>query len=268
MQLYQPLQPPKLENQILDTNYRYREFTPSKNLEEYVSCYWTIDYRASETSKLHRIIPDACVDIIFDLRSSSFSKAAFVTGLMTTFEVVNLTHHYSLFGIRFFAETLHYFLKYPAGVFSEDHVFLEEILGDGITLTVEEIVTSVGLSKVIETVEKELMKCLLKNESKVNNLLKISIQKMYEDQGNLSIRSLAEKLNYSERNIRRTFQKELGVSSKEFLNIIRFQSLLHEIYRGSKLRFTDLAPKFGYYDQSHFIHHFKRYYGKLPTQIG
>jgi AraC-like DNA-binding protein len=89
---------------------------------------------------------------------------------------------------------------------------------------------------------------------------------MYEYQGNLSISSLAERINYSERSIRRTFQEFLGINPKEFMNIIRFQNALRGMTESPK-RFTDLASTYGYYDQSHFIHHFKRYYGKLPTQI-
>lgn len=67
--------------------------------------------------------------------------------------------------------------------------------------------------------------------------------------------------------LRRTFQKELGVGPKELLDIIRFQSLLRERYKRTQSSFTDIAVKFGYYDQPHFIHHFKRYYGLAPNQV-
>ncbi|OPA80965.1 hypothetical protein BVG16_01045 [Paenibacillus selenitireducens] len=63
--------------------------------------------------KLHRVIPDGCVDIIFDLRSTSFSQGAFVTGLMTSFETMSLTRNYSLFGIRFFADQVRQFIENP-----------------------------------------------------------------------------------------------------------------------------------------------------------
>ncbi|WP_408004882.1 DUF6597 domain-containing transcriptional factor [Radiobacillus kanasensis] len=71
-------------------------------MKSYVACYWTLDFHKSNTNKLHRIILDGCADIIFDLRSPSLSKGAFVVGLMTKFEVINLSQNHSLLGIRFF----------------------------------------------------------------------------------------------------------------------------------------------------------------------
>lgn len=83
----------------------------------------------------------------------------------------------------------------------------------------------------------------------------------------MTIGSLAEKVNYSERNLRRIFQSELGVSPKELIRIIQFQSLLQELFRGTEATFTDVALKYGYYDQSHVIKNFKAYYGVSPRHI-
>jgi AraC-like DNA-binding protein len=228
MRVYLPLQPPTLQNELLVSNYRYREFLPSKGLESYVACYWTVDTFASDKNHLHRIIPDGCVDIIFDLKAPSNSKGAFVVGLMTTYETINLTTNYSLFGIRFFSDYARRFLRYPVSELIGYHVFLEEIWGSEAGFIVEEVKSANGISEMIDRVEFILLKFLLQNEPQSDQLLQSSMQYMYASQGTITIRALAEKLNYSERNIRRTFQKELGVSPKEFSGIIRFQSLLQE----------------------------------------
>ncbi|KIV56342.1 hypothetical protein AM501_31130 [Aneurinibacillus migulanus] len=267
MRLYRPLQPPKLQHEVLDSNYRYREYFPSKGLESYVACYWTIDFHAMDTNKLNRIIPDGCVDIIFDLRSPSYSKVAFVAGLMTKFEIINLSQNHFLFGIRFFSETVHYFLRNPVSSFIGNRVFLEDIWGNEAIFMVEEIIAATEISEIIEKVELKLIKCLLLNEVNADGLLQKSMQYIYDHQGIISVGSLAEKLSYSERNIRRTFQKELGVSPKELISIIRFQNLLQELNNSFPSRFTDITVKYGYYDQSHLIKNFKCFYGMLPTQI-
>ncbi|SFL69547.1 Helix-turn-helix domain-containing protein [Gracilibacillus orientalis] len=267
MQFYVPLQPPILQKELLDSNYQYQEYLPNKNLESYVACYWTVNFHSSEQNKLHRIIPDGCADIIFDLRSSSFSKGAFVVGLMTEFESINLTQKCSLFGIRFYSDTVHHFLRHPVSEFIENHVFLEDIWGREATFITEEIISSNGISRIIEKVELKLMKFLQLSKSKPNYLLQTGLQYIYANNGVISIRSLAEKLHYSERNIRRTFHKELGVSPKELSGIIRFQSVLQELYNSNQYRFTNVAAKYGYSDQSHFINHFKRYYGISPNEI-
>ncbi|MFP3514334.1 DUF6597 domain-containing transcriptional factor, partial [Peribacillus sp. SIMBA_075] len=61
----------------------------------------------------NRVIPDGCVDIIFDLKTTSASKGAFVSGLMRTFELMPIMGHQSLLGIRFYSETAHLFLRNP-----------------------------------------------------------------------------------------------------------------------------------------------------------
>ncbi|MDQ8733927.1 helix-turn-helix transcriptional regulator [Paenibacillus sp. LHD-38] len=267
MQVYLTLQPPTLQSELLDSNYQYREFLPSKGLEPYVACYWTVDSYASDNNKLHRIIPDGCVDIIFDLRALSLSKGAIVAGLMTTFETINLTTNYSLFGIRFFSDKVRQFLRYPVSELTGYNVFLEDIWGREAELIVDEVQSANGVSEMMERVELKLLKVLLNNETQSDQLLQSSMHYMIASQGMISIRNLAEKLSYSERNVRRTFQKELGVSPKELLGIIRFQCLLQELNKGTLSHFTDIAVKYGYYDQPHFIHNFKRFYGLTPNQV-
>ncbi|MDF2964578.1 MAG: hypothetical protein K0S39_6313 [Paenibacillus sp.] len=266
MRVYIPLQPPSIQSEMLDSNYRYREFLPSKGLESYVACYWTVDSKTSDKNYLHRIIPDGCVDIIFNLRAPSFSKGAFVVGLMTTFETICLSTNHSLFGIRFFSDNVRQFLRYPVSELMGSHVFLADIWGSEAEIIMEQIISAHGISEIIERVELTLLKGLLQNEQS-DQLLQSSMQYMYASQGTVSIRTLAEKLSYSERNIRRTFQKELGVSPKELAGIIRFQCLLQELYKGIPSRFTDIAVKYGYYDQPHFINKFKRLYGLSPNQV-
>ncbi|AJS59441.1 AraC family transcriptional regulator [Paenibacillus sp. IHBB 10380] len=267
MRMYLPIQPSILERDVSDSNYRYQEYLPSRSLESYVACYWTVDVKASDSNKLHRILPDACTDIIFDLRASSFSKGAFVVGLMTDFAVMNLSQTESLFGIRFFSDAVRPFFKYPVSEFIGNHVFLEDIWGKEAALITEEIVSATGVLEIIEKVELILIRMLLLNEFPTDGLLQTGMRYMYDQQGRMSIRTLAEKLSYSERTIRRTFQKELGVSPKELVGIIRFQSLLHELYLTTQSSFTDIAVKYGYYDQPHFIKDFKRYYGMSPNQV-
>ncbi len=52
-----------------------REYNPSENLQPYISCYWTMTSEIKlEEPILHRVIPDGCIDIIFDLNERSYRK--------------------------------------------------------------------------------------------------------------------------------------------------------------------------------------------------
>ncbi|WP_158544152.1 helix-turn-helix domain-containing protein [Cohnella sp. OV330] len=264
---YRTIQSPKLQQELQRPGYNYREYAPCENLVSHVACYWTMDFHADVGNQLHRIIPDGCVDIIVDRRSTSCWKAAFVEGLMTQFEVLSLSQTQSLFGIRFFSESAQSILKFPVSAFIGQHVFLEDIWGGEGLFMVEEVLSVDATSKIIEIVERKLNHLLSFDDTPSNSLLHSSMQYIYAYKGSISPLDLAEKLSFSERHLRRTFDRELGLSPKEMLGIVRFQSMLQELYCGTYSSFTDIAMKYGYYDQSHFIKNFKRYYGMLPKQL-
>lgn len=58
------------------------------------------------------------------------------------------------------------------------------------------------------------------------------------------------------------FQDSLGLSPKEFNNIIRIQAALEELKTNGSL--TSLAYQLGFADQAHFTRTFKRFTGLTP----
>ena len=265
MRLFRPVQPPVLKHSQMSAYYR--EYAPSKWLEHYVACYWTSVTGKIDGDQWNRVIPDGCVDIIFNLKTTSASNGAFVSGLMRTYELMPILGHQSLFGIRFYSETAHLFLRYPISMINGNRVYLEDLWGPGARRIVEGLCEATDIAGRITLIEESLLQLLLRSPIRADGLLETSMQYIYECRGSLTIGTLAEKVNYSERNLRRIFQSELGVSPKELIRIIQFQSLLQELYRGTDATFTDVALKYGYYDQSHVIKNFKTYYGVSPRHI-
>ncbi|UVI33732.1 helix-turn-helix transcriptional regulator [Paenibacillus spongiae] len=186
---------------------------------------------------------------------------------MTQYEATSLSASRSLFGIRLFSDSARHVTAYAVSEFIDRKVLLDDLWGQEASLITERVCTAGDVSDRIERVESKLVDCIRSNECIADHLLRQSMQYMYASRGTISIPALADKLSYSERTIRRTFQQELGISPKELSSIIRFQNLLRELNGGTRSRLTDLALKYGYYDQSHFIRHFKRYYGLAPKQV-
>ncbi|WP_431786003.1 DUF6597 domain-containing transcriptional factor [Paenibacillus lactis] len=268
MRSFNPLQAPMIETSHPDASYSYREFLPSPGLSPYVAAYWTLDVRPSARPPQHRILPDGCVDIIFDLHSRSASECAFVAGVMTVPDAFAITEDHCLFGVRFYSETVRLFTRFPVSEFRNTQVFLHEIWGRDAVEFSESIITAAETSQRIERMESYLWNRLNRADFSLDEpILLHGLRYVYEEKGMLSVKSLSEKLHYSERTVRRAFQKELGISPKEMTDIIRFQYLLRELLHARSFRFPDIAAKYGYYDQSHFIHSFKRFYGASPQQV-
>ncbi|MFD0710471.1 DUF6597 domain-containing transcriptional factor [Paenibacillus sp. GCM10027626] len=261
---YRPLQPPRLERNMLHTGFSYREYPPCEKLAAYIACYWTIE---SRVSAVNRVIPDGCVDIIIDRYSPSPWRAAFIEGLMTRYDEISLSEPQSLFGIRFYAEKAQTLLKCPVTAFIGHRLFLEEVWGAEALEMIEEILLASTDRDMIGVADRTFLRLLSKNDEPANQLLHAGMQYLYASNGTLSVSALADKLSFSERHIRRTFERELGVSPKEIASIVKFQSMLQELHNSATYSFAAIAMKYGYYDQSHFIKSFKRFYGLLPTQL-
>jgi AraC-like DNA-binding protein len=56
---------------------------------------------------------------------------------------------------------------------------------------------------------------------------------IFETDGEISVKELAEKIVWNERQINRYFNKQLGISLKYYCKILRFQASLHHIKDGN-----------------------------------
>ncbi|MHC4619085.1 MAG: DUF6597 domain-containing transcriptional factor, partial [Planctomycetota bacterium] len=71
-------------------------YAPGRHLQPYVESYWTMVSAVELPRSIHhRVIPDGCIDIIFDLSAGSYREAASVVGTMTRPEWRFLKRHSS-----------------------------------------------------------------------------------------------------------------------------------------------------------------------------
>lgn len=260
---YRPLHAPQLQPQLHRQSHSFREFPPSSRLASHVAAYWTVDFQPVPDNPGHRVIPDGCVDMIVDLLAPSSRQAAYVVGLTTQVEVLRFAQTRSVWGIRLYSESARAILKFPLSAFTANRVLLEDLWGREALDWVEKLRSARSIPERIEVVEHQLGRILASTEASPPALVHQSMQYIYEYKGNLSVKDLADKVSFSQRHLRRAFDEELGLSPKEMLGIVRFQSVLEELHGGNYSSLTDLALQHGYYDQSHFAGSIMRYYG-LP----
>ena len=80
----------------------------------------------------------------------------------------------------------------------------------------------------------------------------------------LSVADITDKISLSPRRFIELFDDQVGMTPKVFSHIRRFQRALEEIQRRRNLRWAELAPDCGYYDQAHFICDFKEFCELTP----
>jgi methylphosphotriester-DNA--protein-cysteine methyltransferase len=79
-----------------------------------------------------------------------------------------------------------------------------------------------------------------------------------------SLRELTERIGYSQKHFIGMFKRQVGLTPKRYLKIMRFQKAVQEIERQPALDWTLLAADCGFYDQAHFINDFKLFSGFTP----
>ncbi|PJZ61118.1 hypothetical protein CH376_14770 [Leptospira adleri] len=104
----------------------------------------------------------------------------------------------------------------------------------------------------------------LKKRKESNPYIENVLSKMKNSEGKISISSLCRESGISQSRMERDFRTYIGVSPKEYSDLIRFRKSLSAKNRSKNL--TELAYSSGYYDQAHFIREFKKRTGKTPKQ--
>ena len=83
-----------------------------------------------------------------------------------------------------------------------------------------------------------------------------------------SIRSYCERAGISRRHFERLFNHYVGVSPKNYCQIRQFEMSSRELlYEKNESSLTMVGCDSGYYDQSHFIRHFKEYTTYTPRRF-
>lgn len=77
------------------------------------------------------------------------------------------------------------------------------------------------------------------------------------------IAALTKHIGLSQSALERRFRRAVGVTPRKFASLVRLQRVLRLHEPG--MRLTRLAASAGYFDQSHFIHEFRRFSGVTPS---
>lgn len=80
----------------------------------------------------------------------------------------------------------------------------------------------------------------------------------------LRVSEWAKNLGLSERSLERRMDQFLGISPKNYLDLLRFRRVLESWQQNRNEDLLGIALDAGYFDQSHFIHSFRKYSGQSP----
>ncbi len=113
----------------------------------------------------------------------------------------------------------------------------------------------------------EFVKLLHSNRLPEIKWLDKTLLKIYSLGGKVSQENLAEKAEISLRHFRRKFKEVIGVPPKYFCKVVQLNTIFEMLNGGNTEKLHHLALDCGYYDQAHFINHFKKLIGHSPNSF-
>lgn len=93
-----------------------------------------------------------------------------------------------------------------------------------------------------------------------------SIEKIRSTSGTISIKEIYSTLNVSKSKLEQHFNKEIGLTPKEFCKIEKINCFINTYKEAEGLSLTELTYQCGYYDQSHLIKDFKYFLDTSPKK--
>ena len=241
---------------------KYSEAAPHPALSKYVDAYWTAT-GSSKTVAVEKILPDGCVDIIFNVGNDCYTDngavlmnnaKAYLVGTMTRFKETEMDSSTRLLGVRFKPGTFLGFFNYAP---------LCEIANRTVELDAH---FCFNTNKLIKSPFEFLDKLLFKNLKSPNQHLLEQIQTIQKSKGQVKIEELASIHFTTVRQLERNFKHHLGITPKEFVNLVRYQNVkaaIEQRKHGQSL--LSIAFDFGYYDHAHLTNHFRQYNGCTPS---
>lgn len=104
-------------------------------------------------------------------------------------------------------------------------------------------------------------------EGTLNSTVAESIEQIRHTAGTIRVKEIYSSLNVSKSKLEQHFNREIGLSPKEFCKIEKINYFINSYEKNSNQNLTELTYKCGYYDQSHLIKDFRYFLDTSPKKF-
>ena len=256
---------------------RIREYPTHPALAPYVKCVWSLESdRPIHDSARERILPDSCVELVFHFHDpfrshfangeSALQPRSFVVGQMNRFLEIEPAGRAGLVAVRFLARGAYLFFHRPLREVAAGVVDLADLWPDRAGEWTDRIAAASSMPARVRLVEQLLLGLLSRN-GRTEPAVDRALQIIEASRGRVRVDDLAAEIGVSCRHLRRTFDRAVGLSPKEFARVSRFLGALQLLTAGNHRSLTDVALDCGFFDQAHFNHEFRELAGMSPGDL-
>jgi AraC-like DNA-binding protein len=236
----------------------YQEHPPCPALAPFLACLWTCEVRPGGQPMSHRVLPDNCIDILWQ----DSDPLGGVAGMMSTVIEVPFSRPVRTIAVRFKPGAAAHFFDLPLHELIDLHPALADLWGRESAERFADALWEKPLSdtEALATVQSLLLQRLRAVTCR-RGLVDAAVDAIQAAHGALRIESLASTLGVSRQHLASQFRARVGLGVKLFARVCRFQHASATIRAGREQDWAALALELGYYDQPHMIHEFRELAG-------
>lgn len=257
---YKPIQPTVKaeEKEII-----YQEVRPEKEIENFVYCFWQLrTHRKLKNPFVYRVVSDGCIDIFFNHKDTTEN---YVMGFCRKYTTFSIGNSFDYIGIRFLPSAFPVLFGINAKKLSNQSHELKDILPNLSKWIQTNAAPHQSFEHITEQLNTKLKSIVKSNQFDLDLRFYNSLMLIFQHKGFLDIeKDLSTGL--SSRQLRRVFNFYIGTTPKAFSNVVRFQHILSAQPSNQRLKEDKLYFDVGFFDQAHFIKHFKTFYGVTPSE--
>jgi len=187
-----------------------------------------------------------------------------ITGIMDAYKTFKNSANIGTVLIYFSEIGFIHFASHPANELFNLSLTLDDVFDKNSVNEIEEkLVIADSDIKRIKIVEQFLVSQL--QDIQTDKLVVEAVKLIYQTKGTMRVKELNEKLHISPSSFEKRFRKRVGTSAKKFASIVRFNSVLDNLKKMTRL--TEVCYENNFFDQAHFIKDFKQYTGDTPEKF-
>jgi AraC-like DNA-binding protein len=237
----------------------YREYRPSAALERHFLCSWSNAMPGDHAGPV-AVVPDGCVDLIW------VEGRLMVAGPDESVAVTTLAPGTTATGIRFRPGAAANWLGVPMSEIVGLRIDLCELWGMQAQDLADRIGAAASAAERMEELDAGLSRLAPAMPSPAPDM-ELVFRLLGRTPSGAGLRAIRDRLDVSERSLRRRCHAAFGYGPKTLDRILRFQRFLRLARRPGEARLSLLAHAAGYADQAHLTREVRRLSGLSPSMV-
>ena len=242
--------------------------TPPHRSRNVVKTIWRARGTQAEFSEPDPIVPDGCVEIIFNLGDlftgddGAVQPRALLAGQMTRPVVALPTGEVDLLGVRFYTAGAAAALRMPMWELQDRLLDASSVL-PGLDRLADD------LRNMPDSDRLEHIDCTMfpsAGDRRANDI-DHALALIDACEGNVTVDAVARKVGITRRHLERRFKDGVGLGVKQMARIRRVHAALQLMERSPMLSGAEISAHCGYSDQAHLIRECKALTGRTPAAL-